>query len=165
MTLPAGYALRPATPADAELIQGQRDALFTDMGRDPEQIRTVAAASLAWMREALAAERYQGWLVQDLKTGETVAGAGATWQDLQPNPTSKVASRAYIDNVYVVPQARRQGLARHLVRQLISDAQRRGVRLITLHASDDGRPVYEALGFAPTTEMFVLLPVANGEPE
>lgn len=164
MTLPPAYTLRPATVADAELIQAQRDALFTDMGRDPEQIRTVAAASLAWMREALTAERYQGWLVQDRKTGETVAGAGVTWQDFQPNPTSRVASRAYIDNVYVVPRARRQGLARHLVRQLIDDAQRRGVRLVTLHASDDGRPVYEGLGFAPTTEMFVLLPVADGEP-
>lgn len=163
MTLPSGYTLRPAGVSDATLIQAQRDAMFTDMGRDPEKIKTVSAASLAWMEEAIKGERYRGWLVENSVTGEIVAGAGVTWQDFQPSPTSEVASRAYIDNVYVAPQARRQGLARQLVRQLIYDGEERGVLLVTLHASDAGRPVYEGLGFTPTTEMLLLLPVETGE--
>ena len=32
-----------------------------------------------------------------------------------------------------------------------------GITVVILHASDDGRPLYEAVGFKPTNEMRLLL--------
>ena len=162
MTLPTGYALRPATVADAELIQAQRDEIFTEMGREVGLVRSVSAASLSWLRSALGSGLYQGWLVEDTE-GRALAGAGVTWQHLQPSPASGTQARAYLDNVYVAPQARRQGLARRLVQRLLAECEGRGVQLVTLHATAAGRPVYETLGFVPTDEMRLTLPVAGVE--
>jgi hypothetical protein len=39
------------------------------------------------------------------------------------------------------------------MRALLSDLAARGVRRIVLHASEDGRPLYERLGFVATNEM------------
>ncbi|WP_407569677.1 GNAT family N-acetyltransferase [Deinococcus altitudinis] len=159
MTFPAGYTLRPATAADAVLIQAQRDEIFTDMGLDADRVQAVSAASQAWLRGALSSGLYQGWLVED-PAGQVVAGAGVSWQQPQPSPVNGAKARAYLDNVYVAPQARRQGLARSLVQRLLSECGHRDVRLVTLHATAAGRPLYEQLGFVPTDEMRLLVPVA-----
>jgi predicted N-acetyltransferase YhbS len=40
-----------------------------------------------------------------------------------------------------------------LMRAVLTALAERKVRRIVLHASDDGRPLYERLGFVPTNEM------------
>ena len=57
------------------------------------------------------------------------------------------ASLAWIGMVLTRPECRRQGLARQLMEDVIAIAQRRGVRTLKLDATDDGRPLYESLGF------------------
>lgn len=159
MTLPTGCTFRPATVADAELIQSQRDAMFTDMGRASELIWAASAGSLAWLRGAFADGSYEGVLAVD--GDEVVAGAGVIWQQLPPSPASLSPVRAYILNVYVAPQARGQKIAEMLVCQLLNECRRRSVQMVTLHASDAGRPTYTALGFGPTSEMQLTL---EGQP-
>jgi ribosomal protein S18 acetylase RimI-like enzyme len=147
---------RPAKPADAELIQAQRDAMFTDMGQEPELVQAASAGSLTWLRGAFADGRYGGVLAEQADRDgaqQVVAGAGVLWQQLPPSPTSISPVRAYILNVYVAPQVRGQGLAKILVQQLLDECRRRGIQMVTLHASDAGRPTYAALGFDSTAEM------------
>jgi len=55
--------------------------------------------------------------------------------------------------MYVLPEWRRRGLARALMKSVISCAAEKGAPLITLHASDEGRILYEKLGFTPAPEM------------
>lgn len=151
MTLPPGLTLRPATVADAETIQAQRDAMFTEMGSDVARVRASSAPSLAWLRAALADGSYSGLLIE---TGaQVVAGAGVSWQVLPPSPSTITPLRAYIQNVYVAPEGRGQGLARYLMGILLAECRTRGVEQVSLHASDAGRPTYERLGFVPTNEM------------
>lgn len=156
MTLPSGIVLRPATVQDAPLIQAQRDAMFTDMGREAALVQAVSAASLAWLQVALAAGSYAGVLAVDAE-GQVLAGAGASWLHPCPSPAAPSGRRAYLDNVYVVPEARGQRLAGRLVDHLLDESRRRGVRLVSLHTSDAGRATYAALGFAPTQEMHLFL--------
>lgn len=153
------FTVRAATPADAELIQAQRDAMFTDMGRGPEQIQAVSAAALAWYQRALRDGTYQG--IFAVQKGEVVGGAGVIWQSLPPSPTVTTPTRAYLDNVYVHPEARGQKLARSLVEYLLQACLERGVYYVSLHASDAGRPTYAGLGFASTAEMNLKL---EGQP-
>jgi ribosomal protein S18 acetylase RimI-like enzyme len=55
--------------------------------------------------------------------------------------------------VYVEPPWRRRGVAEALMRALLSALAERGIRRIVLHASDDGKRLYQRLGFVPTNEM------------
>jgi GNAT superfamily N-acetyltransferase len=56
-------------------------------------------------------------------------------------------------NVYTEPQHRRQGLARKLMLVVLDWCRANRVRPVILHSSDEGRPLYESLGFRPTSEM------------
>lgn len=156
MNLPAGYALRPATPEDAATIQAQRDAMFADMGKEAHKVQAVSATAQGWHRRMLQVGLYEGVLVQ---TGaDTVAGAGLLWRDWPPNPDTAEQTRAYLLNVYVQPPHRGQGLARALVQTLLARCAERGVNIVSLHASEAGRPIYEGLGFRTSAEMELILP-------
>jgi ribosomal protein S18 acetylase RimI-like enzyme len=56
-------------------------------------------------------------------------------------------------NVYVAPAWRRRGVGEALMRAVLDALAARGIRRIVLHASDNGRPLYERLGFVATNEM------------
>lgn len=159
MTL-STYTLRPATVADAALIQRQRDAMFTDMGQEPARLAQVHGVGATWLRGALGRGLYTGVLAE--AGAEVVAGAGVLWQDLPPNADTGLTVRAYVLNVYVRPDHRGRRLARRLVEHLLAECAARGVRLVSLHASEAGRPTYEALGFTPTNELRLTLPGEAG---
>lgn len=55
-------------------------------------------------------------------------------------------------NVWTHPDYRRRGLATQLIRALIDEARQAGVSNIDLSATEEGRPVYEKLGFEVSTE-------------
>ncbi|WP_424950947.1 GNAT family N-acetyltransferase [Deinococcus sp.] len=152
MILPHGYTLRPATVGDAALIASQREAMFTDMGTE----YTEAVANFTpWVQRHLTAGTYLGWIVE--AEGQPVAGAGLLVLDWPPHFSDPQPLRGYLLNVYTHPAHRGQGLARLLTEEAIAETRRRNVRILSLHASEFGRPVYERLGFMPTNEMRLVL--------
>lgn len=56
-------------------------------------------------------------------------------------------SLGWIGMVLTRAEYRRQGLARQLMEDAIATAQRRGIRTLKLDATNEGRPLYESLGF------------------
>jgi RimJ/RimL family protein N-acetyltransferase len=60
---------------------------------------------------------------------------------------SYATSLAWIGMVLTHHDYRRQGLAKQIMEDVIAIAQRRGVRTLKLDATDEGRPLYESLGF------------------
>jgi predicted GNAT family N-acyltransferase len=54
---------------------------------------------------------------------------------------------AWIGMVLTRPEYRRQGLAKRLMEGLIAIAERRGIHTLKLDATEEGRPLYENLGF------------------
>lgn len=60
---------------------------------------------------------------------------------------------AYVNSVYVYPQYRRRGIARRLMEMALTWARENGCTQVRLRASNDGRPLYEQLGFRASTEM------------
>jgi GNAT superfamily N-acetyltransferase len=57
------------------------------------------------------------------------------------------ASLAWVGMVLTSPEYRRQGLARQLMKDVITIAQQRGIRTLKLDATDEGCTLYESLGF------------------
>jgi GNAT superfamily N-acetyltransferase len=62
-----------------------------------------------------------------------------------------------IVNVVTEQAHRRRGIARKLMEILIQWCRAGGFGSILLHASDEGRALYESLGFKPTNEMRLML--------
>lgn len=83
---------------------------------------------------------------------EPVACATLCYVRYLPTPGHPTGNRAHLMNVYTDPAYRRQGLARRLLLQLHREAEMRGVTEISLDATDDGRRVYETLGYEASDE-------------
>jgi GNAT superfamily N-acetyltransferase len=54
---------------------------------------------------------------------------------------------AWVGMVLTRPEHRRKGLARRLMEDAIAHAKRDGIRTLKLDATEEGRPLYESLGF------------------
>ena len=148
------FETRLATEADAELISEQRRRMFVDSAQASEaRLREVAEKFVPWVRERLIDGRYIGWLTAE--DGRVVAGAGVLFMDFPPHWMDPEPVRAYLLNVYVDPAFRGRGLARELLEIAMNDAQQRGIKVMSLHASEFGRPLYERNGFKSTNEMIL----------
>lgn len=152
--------LRRATTDDARIITSQRRAMFTDMGVTfVEGMDAMDKAFLPWVIAHMERGEYLGWLAVTQVEGREVAAAGAglfihPWLPRYDDPRAR---RAYILNVYTYPDYRRRGLARRLVEAILEHCKADGFKAVTLHASDQGYPIYEALGFKVTNEMRIQL--------
>lgn len=83
-----------------------------------------------------------------------IAGAGVLLREQFPIPGCyRVGIWAHIMNVYTVPAYRRQGLARKLLLHILSWCDSKSIDQITLTASNEGRPLYDSLGFKQTADM------------
>lgn len=149
---------RAAALADAALIAGHRRAMFAAMGGFDESILdALCRASEPWTARMIEAGKYLGWIVSHEE--RAIASAGMLILDWPPHPFDPTGeARAYLLNVYVDPGYRRRGLARRLVDECLAEARRRAIRVVTLHASLEGSPLYEQLGFKSTNEMMLRLP-------
>jgi ribosomal protein S18 acetylase RimI-like enzyme len=147
-------AIRPASVEDAEIITAHRRAMFSGMGyRDSQVLDAMAAAFLPWVRQKMTAGEYLAWfaIAPDLSVA---AGAGLWLMDWPPHMLGPGGNRrGNILNVYTLPEFRRQGLARRLTETAVEWCRAHDVRTVILHASDEGRALYQALGFEPTNEM------------
>jgi GNAT superfamily N-acetyltransferase len=149
------FETRLATAADAELIGQQRSMMFIDAGQADEALtQKVFAKFVPWVRPKLEDGSYVGWLVS--KDGVVVAGAGMLLMDFPPHWMDPEPMRAYLLNFYVHPEFRGHGLAYRLLKVAVEDARRRGIKVISLHASKFGKPLYERNGFKATNEMFLV---------
>ena len=151
------YTVRRATVDDVDLISDQRITMFHDMGfMDDAALRRMDATFRIWLINKITVGLYQGWFMLT-DDGEVAAGAGLWLNEWLPHPYDARTIRGYILNVYTVPAHRKRGLARRLVNEILDYCRDHDVRVVALHASDEGRAIYEALGFAPSNEMRIHL--------
>jgi ribosomal protein S18 acetylase RimI-like enzyme len=144
--------------ADAAEIMVHRREMFRDMGfTDESALRAMVERSLPQVEKLLATDEYRGWLAE-APNGQIVAGAGLHISYLLSHPNApNDVRRAYVYNVYVAPEYRRKGVARRLMDEVIAHCRAEKIRTVWLHASDEGRSLYEKMGFLPTNEMKLVL--------
>jgi len=68
---------------------------------------------------------------------------------------------AVVSMVLTASRYTRRGLARHLMEHVLAQA---GDRVVSLHATEQGRPLYESLGFRTVGRVAKLTGVFRGEP-
>lgn len=147
------YRIRRAMVEDAPVIARHRAAMFRDMGEvNGNEVARIETASFVYTRQMMAERRYLGWVVE--RQGAIVAGGGLIISQLLPRPGAlDGGAQALIVNVYCEPGHRRRGLARALMTAMIDWCKRKRIAKVVLHASPDGLPLYESLGFVQTNEM------------
>jgi GNAT superfamily N-acetyltransferase len=144
--------IRPATAADIETVLTHRRAMFLDMGYAADQTGRMIERSRPFFTERLKSGDYRAWLIENERS-EVVAGGGIVLLDYHTHPGESSMKRPVIVNVYTRPDYRRRGLARQLMDTMVDWCRQNGFPEVRLHASHDGRPLYEAMGFVPTNEM------------
>jgi GNAT superfamily N-acetyltransferase len=147
--------IRRATPEDAPAIARHRRLMFEAMGcADVAGLDVMETAFIPWVRDKLHGGEYLGWLAVD-RDGLAVAGAGLWVRECPPNPRDMSGRRGYVFNVYTYPVYRRQGWARRLVEQAVDWCRAEGIGSVTLHYSEEGRSLYETMGFTRHNEMII----------
>jgi len=144
--------MRPVGPRDLETIVRHRAGMFRESGCPEGDLAAMSAGFRPWLESRLADGTYFGWMIE--ADGEPVAGLGMMVLDWPPHLYHPADSRrAYVLNVFVEPEYRGKGLASELMREAVAEAERRGIVFMTLHASSQGQPLYEKLGWKQTSEM------------
>lgn len=83
-------------------------------------------------------------------------GCGAVcFSEELPSPDNSDGKCAYLMNIYVREAYRNRGIAHRIVRRLLDLAAERGCDKIYLESTDDGRPLYQSLGFRNMTDMMI----------
>lgn len=151
------FTFRQATLDDIPTIVSHRRRMFEDMRAAPPEILDRMQSEFApWLRERMEARRYLTWLAEC--EGKIAAGAGLWLMDWPPHVVGQYPRRGNILNVYTEPEYRKRGLARLLTQQCIDWCWANQVDVIILHASEQGRSVYESMGFHATNEMRMVKP-------
>ena len=149
----AQLIVREATMSDVPVLLRHRRLMWWDMGqRDELALDRMERAATEYFSQAVPQGSYRGFLAVD-SSGKVLGGGGiviSPWPgllgQLQPQ-------RAMILNLYVEREHRRQGIAKALMKKMIAWCRGDGFCSVALHASEEGRALYESLGFKPTNEM------------
>lgn len=160
---PPRFEIRLAGVSDAALIASHRARMFQEMGLVPEPLfETYRARCESRLREMLATGAYIGWLAWPNESpDQIVAGVGVQLRSVLPHPVEGPGGEvsiaegrhAIIINVFTEPEWRRRGAAKLLLEQIIAWSRTERLDRLVLHASDEGRLLYEKMGFVQTNEM------------
>jgi GNAT superfamily N-acetyltransferase len=140
--------IRQATLADLPLLLQYRRAMAEEMDDgDEAAVNRMITALEPYLRTAISDGRWHSWLAEPGGCGSLEI---VKWVPSRQDPTPR---RAWIHSLYIEPSFRRRGIGRRITETIIAWCREQGFEWIYLHASDQGRPLYETLGFVPSSEM------------
>ncbi len=141
------YRYKKATIEDIDELVRTRIIVLRAANKlsDDVDMSLVEKESYEYYMRALETGEHIAYLVYN--NGTFIGAGGVSFYQVMPtyhNPTGK---KAYIMNMYTVPEYRGQGIAFHTLDLLVKDAREQGVTQIALEATDMGRLLYEKYGF------------------
>jgi GNAT superfamily N-acetyltransferase len=127
--------------------------MFESMGAlASEEAPALEQAAQRYIERAMPAGTFYAWVVEC--SAGIVAGGGLQLRTLVPRPGYVAGEpEGLIVSMWTEPAFRRRGLGRRVLEAMLAWAAERGIGRLTLHASDDGRPLYSLYGFTATNEM------------
>ena len=147
------FKLSYAGLKDVDLLAEHRKRMWLAIHPElKKEIRATEAGTRNWIREQLSKKSLVCLIVRS-RDGR-VAGSGCIWlREEQPRPTNMRLLVPYLMSMYTEKQFRRKGVAKLIVKSALKWSREHGYDRVILHASKEGRPVYEGLGFTQTNEM------------
>ena len=151
------YEYKKATIEDIDELVRTRSIVLRAANKlsDDVDMSLVEKESYEYYMRALETGEHIAYLVYN--NGTFIGAGGVSFYQVMPtyhNPTGK---KAYIMNMYTVPEYRRRRIAFHTLDLLIKDAWEQGVSLIALEATEMGQPLYEKYGFVKMEDEMELI--------
>jgi GNAT superfamily N-acetyltransferase len=143
------HHFRRAEISESSTILHQRRQMWLAMN-EPERANMSEETLRPWFEKNMLEGNYLGFFA--LSGNQIVGGAGLLLYHWLPTLDYSTL-RGYIHHVYVEPEHRGLGLAKQLVQHALTVCTERNIKLVSLHASEMGRPIYESLGFKDQDEM------------
>ncbi len=155
------YFLREAAEADIPELARLRKLMHEEIRLSrglpvvPEEMAAMEEAYARFARARLADGTMKAWVIE--AQSQIVACGALLILLYPPNPIDPSGRTARLYSMYTLPEYRRKGLARRIAQQAIEHCKAQGIKRIGLGASTAGKPLYESLGFQPTSEMRLIL--------
>lgn len=146
---------RRAGPEDAAVLAALRlefMRIVKDGGIPDEEAWLSFLAG--YFARGLARGSLLAWLCLD--GGEVVATAALRVDAIRQGRKGEGAKEGYVMSIFTLPAWRRRGLALRLMALLLAEAEALGLRRLLLHPTEDGRALYESLGFRPYRTIMIL---------
>lgn len=149
--------IRRGTLNDIDSLVDLRLDLLKAVGNinDNTDIKELRKSSIDYFERKID----NGFLFWVAENDERIIGiSGLVFMERPPVSGNLTGLVGYIMNIYVVPEYRHNGIATGILKEMLLYLKETGVKHVFLHATDDGRKVYEKLGFkAKQSEMEMYL--------
>ena len=146
-------SIRAVVLSDLAVLLRHRRLMWSEMGRgDGATLDLMERAAAEYFSKAVPDGSYRGFFAVR-PNGAILGGGGIAIYPWPGVVGQREPRRAMILNVYVEREHRRQGVASALMSAMIAWCRENGFSSVSLHASEDGRALYEKLGFKLTDEM------------
>ncbi len=152
--------IRAAGPSDAELLAEHRAAVWHEVGAaSREDLILQRPIWATFFRDRLRDATYAAFVAEE--AGAPVGSGGILIHTAIPRPYAFSDRAGRVLSLYVEPARRRRGIARTIVGRLIAYAREARLVSLTLHPTDDARPLYRSVGFEAADEMVLRLAPAD----
>ena len=148
--------IRKVLPSQIDELVTLRIKVLRSANRLPEDagLGAVAEESYRYFREGFERDSFAVFFAYE---GKIVVGCGGvSFFEIMPTCDFPDGRAAYIMNMYTEPSHRRRGVAYALLDRIVEECRSRGIRKITLEATDMGRPLYEKYGFVQAGHEMIL---------
>jgi Predicted acetyltransferase involved in intracellular survival and related acetyltransferases len=99
----------------------------------------------SYFENRLAANEFIAWLA--IENDVVVATSGLCFYQLPPTYSNSSGMVAYVTSMFTVKSFRRKGIASMMLEKILQEARSLGFLSVKLHASSDGKALYEKFGF------------------
>ena len=132
-----------------QLLSWRKEVIENVFGETPSD--SLMEANKAYYEKHIPDETHIAFIA--LYNSQEAGSGSICLSDELPSPDNPSGRCAYLMNIYVRPEFRERGLGHAIVRQLLTEAQNLNCGKIYLETTEDGRRVYESLGFREMPDM------------
>ena len=148
-------AVRLANVKDVDVLARLRYRFRSETGTAVESEEEFITRCRAWMTTRLRGNgRWFAWIAE--RPGGI---CGHVWIQLVekiPNPVDEAERHAYVTNLYVIPEARGEGIGRALLSAALTWCRRNEIHSAFLWTTPESRALYRQYGFLPSQELLQL---------
>jgi GNAT superfamily N-acetyltransferase len=143
----------------ASMVQYRIDYLTEMQGeRDQEFIGKLKTEMFGFFKKSISIGSFVGFFAE--MNGHILAYGGMVIREIPGDFNRSSYLEADILNMYTIPSARRKGISTIILKQLLSEANSKGITKIALHTSKDGEKLYRSVGFKDPQYPYLELPLA-----
>ena len=137
------------------LLRWRMEVLHAVFGLpEAEPLTALRAANEEYYRSALADGSHIACFAE--QNDEIIGCGGVCLSREMPSPDNPTGRCAYLMNIYTRPAFRGAGAGRKIVAWLVEKARAEGITKIYLESTDGAKGLYEALGFVPMENYYIL---------